>query len=94
MKTMTLRMTNISADTSPKVLRTLLVKYGGPLSVRVQWAKSGETSAVFVMREEDGEDTLQFLDGRTWQGLKVRVEKLDSGWLSDGDNEEDEDEES
>jgi hypothetical protein len=87
--TMTLRLTNISAATSPNDLRKLLVKYGGALSLRVHWEKSGETSAIFVVREEDGEDALQFLNGRTWRGLRVRVEKLDSDSFWDGDADDD-----
>jgi RNA recognition motif. (a.k.a. RRM, RBD, or RNP domain) len=78
----TLRVRNISDDTSPNDLRSLFSRCGPVSRVQIQSDDPGHVSALLLMSEEDVEDALEDLNGWRWRGRRLMVEEEPTWWDS------------
>jgi RNA recognition motif-containing protein len=74
----TLRVENISDNTSPKDLRKLFSEYGTVFRVEIRSKSLGYASASLVMAQDAAEAAIHGLDDQVWRGewLKVEDEQL------------------
>jgi RNA recognition motif-containing protein len=76
----TLRVENISDNTSPKDLRELFSEYGTVFGVEIRLESSGDVSASLVMAQDAAEEAIDGLDDQDWRGQWLKVEEEQISW--------------
>jgi len=76
----TLRIQNISDETSPRDLRRLLAKYGPISKVQIYSDRPNQVFAFLTMSRGDAEDALENLNGQRWLGRRLSVNEEKNWW--------------
>jgi hypothetical protein len=71
----TLRVGNITDETSPGELRRLFSKWGTALEVRI-YSLPHEISALVVMTDYDAAQVVEWWHGRHWRGRLLTVKEF------------------
>jgi RNA recognition motif-containing protein len=76
----TLRVQNISDETSPTDLRKLLSKYGPIFKVQIYSEDPNQVTAFLTMSRGDAKDALHHLNGQRWRGQRLKLNEEKSWW--------------
>jgi RNA recognition motif-containing protein len=76
----TLRVQNISDETSPRDLRRLVAKYGPIFKVQIYSEDPNQVSAFLTMSRGDAKDALAHLNGQRWRGQRLKLNEEKSWW--------------